>query len=206
VDGRFVTPVDEPAGAAPLDDSRAAGAGAVAAAVEAMARAGLGPEQVAVWLGADPRSRLGARLSARRGCPTFVAGQGPGSPSDAGVTLLPAGGPAAWRDAVSAAAPVGPELRPRRLFVAGDDAEAAAVALALAEPGATLVFLTAPRGVVLPVAELALCRVLIGSGGYHPDLIPEAFAALRGDPDLLDGLIVTSSDRIPGRLALIPLS
>ena len=204
VDGRFVTAVDEPAGAAPLDDAHAACAGAVASIIEATARAGLGPEQVSVWLGRDLRSRIGARYAAKRGCPSLVAAQGEPSPFDAGVTMLPANA-GAWADAVRAVAPIGPELRPRRLFIAGDEPEAAADAMALAEPGTTLVFLGAPAA-TLRIDELALCRVLIGGGRYHPDLIPEALAALRSDPDLVDGLIVSGADAIPGFLTLVGLT
>jgi D-arabinose 1-dehydrogenase-like Zn-dependent alcohol dehydrogenase len=204
VDGRFVTGIDEPVGVAPLDDAHAACAGAVASVIEATARAGLGPEQVSVWLGLDPRSRIGARFAAKRGCPSLVAAHGqPPSVVDVGVTVLPASA-AAWADAVRAVAPIGPELRPRRLFVAGDEPEAAADAMTLVEPGTTLVFLGAPAAAVR-IDQLVLCRVLIGGGRYHPDLIPEALAALRTDPDLVDGLLVSGADRSPGYLALVGL-
>jgi hypothetical protein len=118
--------------------------------------------------------------------------------------MLPANA-GAWADAVRAVAPIGPELRPRRLFVAGDEPAAAAGVLALVEPGATVVFLGAPAA-ALPIDQLALCRVLIGGGRYHPDLIPEALAALRSDPDLVDGLLVSGAEPIPGLLTLVDLT
>jgi threonine dehydrogenase-like Zn-dependent dehydrogenase len=204
IDGRFVTGIDEPAGVAPLDDTHAACAGAVASVIEATARAGLGPEQVSVWLGGDPRSRIGARYAAKRGCPSLVAAHDLPSACDAGVTMLPED-VRAWGDAVRAVAPVGPELRPRRLFVAGTEPEPAADVLALVEPGTTLVFLGAPAA-ALRIDHLVLCRVLIGGGRYHPDLIPEALAALRSDPDLVDGLVVSGAEPIPGCLTLVDLT
>jgi D-arabinose 1-dehydrogenase-like Zn-dependent alcohol dehydrogenase len=204
IDPRFVSGVDEAAGLAPLDDAHAACAGAVAAVIEATARAGLGPEQVSVWLGRDPRARIGARYSARRGCPSLAASDGTTSPADGDVTLLPPG-QGGWADAVRAVAPIGPELRPRRIFVTGHQPETVADALALVEPGATLLFLGAPA-VAVPMEQLALCRILVGGGRYHPDLIPEALAAMRTDPDLAEGLIASGEDPPPGRLGLAALA
>jgi threonine dehydrogenase-like Zn-dependent dehydrogenase len=208
LEGRFLTPIDEPAGATSLGDDAAACAGVVAEVSDAQARAGLGPEQVAVWLGDDPRARIGARLTARRGCPCFRLGA-PGEEAEAGVTVLDvAAAPATWAAAVAAVASAGPgELRARRLFVTTAAQEAIIAALSLVEPGATLVFLGAPAAPPIRLADLPLCRVLVGQrgGAYHPDLVPEALAALRADPALLAGLIVPADGPVPGRLAVVRL-
>jgi len=196
---RFLTPVDEPAGAAPLADEDAACAGVLAEVIDASARAGLGPEQIAVWLGDDARSTLGARLAARRGCPTYLAGAG--DSADLGPTLLPLDDSDAWRRALGGLAAGPGELRLRRLFVAGSDPAASAVARSLLEPGATLSFLPPVPAAALDLRELTLCRVIVGAG-YHPDLVTEALSLLRADPALVEALVVPGTAAVPGRLVL----
>jgi hypothetical protein len=206
LESRFLAPVDEPAGAAPLDDVTAACAGVVAEVIDAAARAGLGPEQVAVWVGDDPRARIGARFTARRGCPCFRIGPGDATPV-AGVTVLDPAAPDTWGAAVAAVASAGPgELRARRIFVTTATGADLTAGLSLVEPGTTLVLLDAPAEPV-PLRQLALCRLLIGQpgGAYHPDLVPEALGALRADPELLRDLVVAGQTPGPGQLAVVAL-
>jgi hypothetical protein len=194
LDGRFLVALDEPGGATPLDDQRAASAGLVAEVLETTARAGLGPEHLAVWIGDDARCALGAGLSAARGCPTFRLASAPpttnASSPPAVTELAPTGDAAAWREALQAtpsAAPGG--VRERRLFLASADPPSLAAALALLEPGSALSLLDASGGALLPLSQVVLGRVLVAVGGrYHPDFLPEALAVLRREslaPDLL---------------------
>jgi hypothetical protein len=191
LDGRFIAPVDEPAGVTPLDDEQAVCAGLVAEVLEACARAGLGPEHLAVWLGDGLRSRIGARLGAGLGCPTFLGITGEAVPEIPGVTSLRLDlDLGAWRSAVQAGAATAPgEFRERRLFVTGGDPAASAVLLALADPGTTMFFLDPSAGPALVPSALPSCRVLIGGGHFHPDFVPEALAAVRRDPELVRGLV-----------------
>jgi threonine dehydrogenase-like Zn-dependent dehydrogenase len=176
---RFLTPVDVPAEAERLSDEVAVCAGFAATLIDATASAGLTPGDLAIWLGDQLVSDAGSALSAARGCSAFrIAGSGGDLP---GVTLLaPDAGVADWLAAFAAAESAGPTgRRARRLFVSGGAAAQLAEACALADPGSTIALLGTAgaalgSGLVLPER----CR-LLALGGYHPDLVPEALAALR---------------------------
>jgi hypothetical protein len=97
-----------------------------------------------------------------------------------------AAGPAAWRetiaDAEAAGGPSGgrPE---RRIFVCGAGSELARAALELVTPGSTLSFLRGAPAVLAGLDAAPPLRLFTGGAG-HPDLIPEALAALgRGEVD-----------------------
>lgn len=187
---RFLTLVDEPPGVAPLSDERAVCAGNLAAVLEATARAGTGPGDVAIWIGRDSRSILGIRATLLRGCRTFAFHPSGGV---AGAQLLDPAAPAeAWRDAVNAASQGGPaNLQERRIFVADADGASVAAAAALAEPGSTIVFLRAQGAATLRPALLPCCRILVGAERhYHPDFVVDALAALRSEGMTVEDLIV----------------
>jgi hypothetical protein len=205
---RFLCAVDDPTGVAALDDGEAVAAGVVAELQEAGARAGLGSGDVAVWIGEDARSTLGARLSAARGCTSFQlrstdVGAYPGVTS-----LSPADGGEAWSSALAAAAAAAPGgFQERRLFVARAEASLVASALALVVPGTTLSFLDGSGAATVRPSELSSCRMIVAAGrGYHPDLVPEALAALRRDRTLTQDLVVEGAlpaARDDARLTLV---
>ncbi len=191
VPDRFIAMVD-PA----LPALGAIAAGLLADVIGAGGRAGLGAGDTAVWIGEPAWTRAGASWSVSRGARTFVlAPAAPASTPSASPACVPlalAAGPAAWRetiaDAEAAGGPAGgrPE---RRIFVCGDGADLAGAALELVTPGSTLSFL---RGAPAELAGLDAApplRVFTGGAG-HPDLIPEALAAVsRGEVDTV-GLFV----------------
>jgi len=186
---RYLTPLDDPQVAA-LDPVIIAGAGLVAEALDATARSGLGPGETAIWIGDGPWTLVGASFTARRGCRTFLLGGDAAAAVGEGVTRLPAGaGSARWMAVIGeseAAVTAGPHAgRPeRRIYVYSRDAELAQSALALSVPGATLSFRLGAPPVLSGLDAAPVLRVLIG-GGYHPDLVPEALAALaRGHVDI----------------------
>jgi hypothetical protein len=198
---RFLAPLDEPAGAPRLEDERAACAGVIAELQELSAKVGLGSGELAVWIGDDARSVLGARLSAGRGCPTFHLGGSAGS----GVTALPlSAGAATWNEALATAAAAAPGgFLERRIFLSSAAPALVEAALSLAIPGTSLGLLDGDGGGVVRPGALSSCRLVVAAGfGYHPDLVPEALAALRRDPALTDGLIGQGA-RDPARLILL---
>lgn len=200
---RFVAPLDEPPGVAAIEDRRAACAGAVAEMQELSARAGLGTGDLAVWIGSDARCALGARLSAARGCTTFVLQ--PGASPGPGITGLDAAaGAESWRQALATAASTAPGgFQERRLFVSRAEPALVSAALSLIQPGATLAFVDGRGAATLEPGQLLSCRVVVGAGrGYHPDLVPEALAALRAQPGLVDDLIAEGAPRAD-RLTLV---
>jgi hypothetical protein len=200
---RFLTPIDEPAGLAPLDDAHAACAGVVAELQELAAKAGLGSGDLAVWIGPGARPSLGARLTALRGCPTFHL-DGAAAP---GVTpLARVDGARAWSEALAAVAASAPGgFLERRLFVAHAQPALVDAALALAVPGASLAFLDGAGEGHLRLDALSSNRAIVAAGfGYHPDLVPEALAALRRDPALVEGLLAEGA-RDEARLTLVRL-
>jgi hypothetical protein len=174
----------------------------VAELQELAARAGLGSGDLAVWIGDGPRAVLGARLSAARGCATFHlrATPGPGG----GTALGLADGPSVWSDALAAAAASAPGgFLERRLFVESAEPALVESALALAAPGTSIGFIEGAGSGALPPAALASCRVVVAAGrGYHPDLIPEALAALRRDSALVDDLIAVDEGGDGARFGL----
>ena len=158
---------------------------------ELAAKAGLGSGDLAIWIGDDARVVLGARLAAARGCPTVHLGAGDD--------------PRASLDALAAAAASAPGgFLERRLFVARAEPPLVEAALALVAPGTSLAFFDGGSASV-PMSALRSCRIIVAAGfGYHPDLVPEALAALRRDPHLTDGLLV-EGPRDGARLALVRL-
>jgi threonine dehydrogenase-like Zn-dependent dehydrogenase len=202
VGDRFLTAVDEPAGVAALEDGRAACAGVVAELQELAARTGLGSGDIAVWIGDGAFTTLGARLSAARGCATFLLRSRPGlgpaldqgqdqGPGSRIRSLRHGDGPKVWNESVGAVAAAAPgAFLERRLFVESAEPALVEAAIALAVPGTSIGFIQGTGGGALPPSALASCRVIVSAGrGYHPDLIPEALAALRRDPTLTDDLL-----------------
>jgi hypothetical protein len=183
LEGRFLAPIDDSAG--PIEDSVAATAGLVAELLELIARAGVGPEQLAAWIGDDPRTAVGVRLCARVGAVSLTA-----TADDAGRAAL---------EAAEQNAPGG--FRERRLFALGDQPRSLA---ALLQPGTTVSVLDGP-GTWLCAEDLTLCRVLVAGSDYHPDFVPEALSALRADPGLLAGTVVAGNAPEARRLVLITL-
>lgn len=165
---RFVTPIDEPAGVAPLGDEIAIHAGVVAFALHAHALASLAPGDVALWIGAAPVVAVGAAVATASGAHALAV------PVDArAATLRPQ----------LAATTADPDLahgaRKQLLFLADTTAPAWHLAAALADPGATIIALgTAP----LPALPLPRDTRLTLLSAYHPDFLPEALATLRRDP------------------------
>lgn len=185
---RFLTAIDDPPGVAALDDARAACAGLVAELQELAARVGLGSGDVAVWIGDGARSALGARLSAGRGCATFRIGTS-GPPLDEVRVQI---------QEQERQAPNG--FLERRLFVERAEPALIDAALGLVVPGTSLGFLDGGGGAPLPLPTLASCRVVVAPGrGYHPDLVPEALAALRRDPTLTEQLLGGTEVRVVPR-------
>jgi threonine dehydrogenase-like Zn-dependent dehydrogenase len=187
---RFLTPLED-LSTAPLPEPVAACAGAVAEVAELAARSGLGAGDVAVWIGDDVRCALGARLSATRGCATFLLTSSELPPRNAVNQLRLSAAPTSWSAALEAAAAAAPGgFQERRLFVARPTPLLVDAALALAAPGATLAFLESVGSAAVSPGALASCRMIVAAGrGYHPDLVPEALASLRRDPTLTDGLL-----------------
>jgi threonine dehydrogenase-like Zn-dependent dehydrogenase len=183
---RFLTPVDVAGDA--LEDPVAVTAGLAAEVIEAAARAGLGPGQVAVWAGTDARCVLGARWAAARAATSFHL-RHPPAPA-AAIPLDLGDGPERWRDTIAAALQQAHGAPERRLFLGGRSADEARAALALADPGTTISFLPGAPAVALDTRAHPLSRILTAGaseGRYHPDLVTEALAALRkGEMDLAD--------------------
>jgi threonine dehydrogenase-like Zn-dependent dehydrogenase len=183
---RFITAIEDD-----LPAASAIGAGLVVEIIGAAARAGVGPGETTIWMGAPPWTTVGAAWSARRGCRSFClgpAGEGAGDGAAAGVVALAADtGPDVWRRAIEAAEAAGgpgggrPE---RRIFVCGAAPALARAALALASPGATLSFLHGAPATLSGLDVAGPLRIFT-SGAAHPDLVPEALAAIRrGDADV----------------------
>jgi (R,R)-butanediol dehydrogenase/meso-butanediol dehydrogenase/diacetyl reductase len=185
VPDRFVTLVDEPAGVSALSDELVVLAGLVAHALSAMARAGLGPGDQAVWVGPGPLALIGATLCARRGCRTALLGAVPAGvrpPDD--VAALPEDQPLEALAARLAAEEIGPRAE-RRVFAVSGTVEVVGRALACAGPGTTLSLLEPPSHPLGPLAAIPGGRVLVGPA-YHPDFVVEALASLRRDTPISD--------------------
>jgi hypothetical protein len=205
---RFLTALDEPVGVAPLAPEQAACAGVVAECQELAARAGLGGGDLTVWIGDDARCSLGARLTAARGLTTFRIGGAGVALREKIVALDPAGDPRGWNEELTAAASGAPGgFQERRLFVAQAAPGLLAAAAALIAPGTTVTILDGRGGGSLDLAALAPGRMILGVGrGYHPDLVPEALAALRRDASLTADLVGTDASPSALRFALVALS
>jgi hypothetical protein len=191
---RFVVALDDEDNGRPATTLIAAGL--VADVIGAAGRAGLGPGDTAIWIGQQPRVRVGASWSVRRGCRTFWRSSGllssasSPSPSAAApatesspqaIELEPGAGAQSWNvliaEAEAAGGPAGgrPE---RRLFICGPEPELAEVGISLATPGSTLSFLMGAPAAILGLDNAPPVRLFTGSGS-HPDLVTEALAALR---------------------------
>lgn len=164
---RFVTPIDEPAGVAPLADETAVHAGVVAFALHAHALASLAPGDVALWIGATPLAAVGAAVATASGAHAFSAAA-TASAASLGQQL--------------AATTANPDLahgaRKPLLFLADPTPPAWQLAATLAEPGATIVALGTSS---LPPLALPRDTRLTLLSAYHPDFLPEALAMLRRD-------------------------
>jgi hypothetical protein len=219
VPDRFVVALDDLGGVPPLEDARAACAGVVAELQELSARVGLGSGDLAVWIGDGARATLGARLSAARGCATFhlrsATGLGTARDQDQDQDQDQVGGgrirmlsrsadAQTWSEVLAAAAAAAPGgFLERRLFVERAEPELVEAALALAVPGTSIGFIEGTGTASLPLGELSSCRVIVAAGrGYHPDLLPEALAALRRDPTLTDDLIAVDEGGDGARFGL----
>ena len=185
VPDRFIAAVD-PA----LPALNAIAAGLLADVIGAGGRAGLGAGDTAVWLGEPAWTRVGAAWSVSRGARTFVlAPAAPASSPEAASAPVPlalTAGPAAWREIIAEAEAAGGPAggRPeRRIFVCGAGADLARAALELVTPGSTLSFLRGAPPALAGLDAAPPLRLFTGGAG-HPDLIPEALAAMsRGEVD-----------------------
>ncbi len=178
VPDRYLTPIDQPAGVAELPDDVAAFAGDVAQVLDTCARAGLAPGDTAVWCGGDRLSRVGASWCASRSCRAIIVDdEGAAEAWGTGIAHVALGG-ALPSDGDPTGARGAERRGELRIFVSSPEAKYVAAALSLAQPGATISFLSPPSEPFGEVSHLGGCRILFGAG-YHPDFVPEALAALR---------------------------
>jgi hypothetical protein len=167
---RFLVPIDEPLDAPTLPDEAAALAGVTAFALSALAVAALAPGDVVLWLGGSPVAAAGRALTEAAGGHGFLVAE----PSASAVPAL--------RAEISAAV-AGTGLAhgaQRRILVMTDNLHWS-TALALADPGSLFLSL-GPGAGALPALTLPPDARLFTLSAYHPDFLPEAFAALRRDP------------------------
>jgi L-iditol 2-dehydrogenase len=164
---RFVAPVDDLLELAPLAPERLALAGPVAWAQSAFTVAGLAPADVAIWLGRGPVARLGHALAQDLGAHSYLL-----------TEERPAGALDDLRARIAAGvaeAGVAHGAHKRVLLLTEPTPAYWTGALALAEAGSTFVAL----GSTLPAMTLPAESRVLSVGAYHPDFLPEAFAALR---------------------------
>ena len=123
--------------------------------------------------------------------PFFFAGRSPLASSSLATAAAAASAPGGFLE--------------RRLFLARAEASLVEAALAVTVPGSGLGILDGAGGASLPTSALASCRVLVAAGfGYHPDLVPEALATLRREPELTSGLLAEGAPD-EARLTLLRL-
>jgi hypothetical protein len=123
------------------------------------------------------------------------------SPVASAIVLEPGAGPSGWgariADAEAAGGPVGgrPE---RRIFLCDDAIELCRAAIALATPGSTVTFLRGAPQTISGLDAAPPLRILTGSAD-HPDLVPDALAALRRGEIDVDGAFreVPAGDEAP---------
>jgi hypothetical protein len=176
---RFLTGIDDPPGLGALSDEVAALAGVVASALSAMAAVGAAPGDQVLWLGTNATAAAGMELARARGLKIAE----PAPPQ-----------------AMATEEPPGHGRSQQLIFVTTPDPPSLRRAAALAQAGSALVLivdgpLILPDGLVLPPDSRLLLQ-----GGYHPDLIPEALAALRrGDLNVLQLTEHSTAQRVPAR-------
>lgn len=168
VPDRFITPLDGVAGVEPLADDVAVLAGVVAAALSAMAMAGAGPGDEALWLGDDAIGAAGTDLARARGLKSFQ--------------FRSDGSPLAEAHPLESPATESAHLRSQQLlFITVPEKAALDSAATMARPGSTLLVLAEGPFTLASLSLPADARLIL-QGGAHPDLVPEALAALaRGE-------------------------
>lgn len=173
---RFVVPIDEPTDAAILDPSVAALGGPIAFALFALASANVVPGDVTLWVGDGPLVDLGVLVSQTAGAQAL----GISSRTSPTSVRVETGAPGESHG-----------NRKRVLFLVGNNEAAWALAKHLGEPGAVIVQVGDRSGAGhVPVMDLPTEARLICLSTYHPDFLPEAFAALRRDPNLAKAVVV----------------
>lgn len=200
---RFCAPIDPLLGRSPMDAGSALAAFLVARLLDAAGRIGLGPGDVAIWMGSDAQTAAGATLAAARGSRSFRLSAGAAAAVGSGVVdMFMDQGLAGWQQALAAAEAQSPGgFQERKVFVGNDDPDSIAAALALAGDGGAVALMQGSSPVTIQPAELPLVRLLVHRGP-HPDLLPEALASVaRGDVDaqaLIEPLAETPGE--PNRL------
>jgi len=171
VPARYLTPADrELAPPASLEPWwLAAPAGPAARVYHALVRAGLGPGELALFVGDTAEARLGAQIAAQKGAQALVV-----SPTEATA------------DAVRARLGEGPPRVWRVLDMTGRAAVARAAVALLPELKTGSLSLVGSAAPELLLDPAALSEVpLLTTEGPHPDLLPELLAlCVRGDLDL----------------------
>lgn len=167
VPGTFLCRLDGPLDAGDGWEALALVAGPAARAYQALSRAGVGPGELLVVVGAGPEATFAIELGRARGALPVVVS--PRALHD--------------RDALAVEAARLEAALPWRVLETTGRPEHAAAAARLASPGGTVSFLAPPDEAALPLAELARHEVSVqASSACHPDLLPELVAlALRGE-------------------------
>ena len=137
--------------------------------------------------GWEPTERLRTPPPSLRAASRVALDSASPSPVASAIVLEPGVGPSGWgariADAEAAGGPVGgrPE---RRIFVCDDAVELCRAAIALATPGSTVTFLGGVPAMISGLDAAPPLRLFTG-GTDHPDLVPDALAALsRGEVDV----------------------
>ncbi|MEZ4401676.1 MAG: alcohol dehydrogenase catalytic domain-containing protein [Kofleriaceae bacterium] len=164
--------------------------GDLAMAYGLYARAGVGPRDPVLVLGAGPRARFAALVLAAKGCRPVVA-------TDDAATIAAVTDVAAvcaiHTAAIEAALATSDRTRPRRVVVTAPTLVEAA--LRVAGPRATVVVAADAMTAAAPPLETALAEevTVVGVAGCHPDLVPELAALVaRGDLALADATEVVA--------------
>lgn len=182
------------------------------------ARAGVGPREPTIVLGAGPVARLLVEVLIAKSAPPLLVTSEPAlagwaASRDLSVIEPPGDDVVALGEALRGAADArGHGRRPWKLFETDGDPAIQAQALAVAGPRAT-VAVVAPTGVGVIDLGAALGRevTVIGVRGAHPDLLPELAAlAVRGELDLAAaaeivelGALAATLDRGAGSRAVV---
>jgi hypothetical protein len=189
---RFLAPVDEPLDVPALTDESAAQAGVVAFALHALAVAGLAPGDVAVWLGQSPVAVAGRALAEAAGAHAFQVRE----------ALEDVAGLRA--EIASAVAGAGLAHGAQKRILLLTEGAPWPTALALADPGSLFVAL-GPGAGTLPALALPAEARLQTLAAYHPDFLPEAFAALRRGELALPHRLAPADETPGDQIAITPL-